>query len=75
MEATSTFETSVNFYQTQRRNNPEDSYLLIHGSFKDPFQQNGLYSVHGWVLINKLLESVSSEADSRSVGQKLPRLL
>jgi hypothetical protein len=27
MEAASTSETSVNFYQTTWRNNPEDSYL------------------------------------------------
>jgi hypothetical protein len=27
MEAESTSETSVNFYQNTRRNNPEDSYL------------------------------------------------
>jgi hypothetical protein len=27
MEATSTSETSVNFYQTTRRNNSEDSHL------------------------------------------------
>jgi hypothetical protein len=27
MEAASTSETSVNFYQTIRRNNPEDSHL------------------------------------------------
>jgi hypothetical protein len=27
MEAASTPETSVNFYQTTRRNNPEDSHL------------------------------------------------
>jgi hypothetical protein len=27
MEAASTSETSVNFYQTLRRNNPEDSHL------------------------------------------------
>jgi hypothetical protein len=27
MEATSTSETSVNFYQTAPRNNPEDSHL------------------------------------------------
>jgi hypothetical protein len=26
MEATVTFETSLNFYQTTRHNNPEDSY-------------------------------------------------
>jgi hypothetical protein len=29
MEAASTSETSVNFYQTTWRNNPEDSHLLI----------------------------------------------
>jgi hypothetical protein len=28
MEAARTSETSVNFYQTTRRNNPEDSHLL-----------------------------------------------
>jgi hypothetical protein len=27
MEAACTFETSVNFYQTTRRNNPEDRHL------------------------------------------------
>jgi hypothetical protein len=27
MEVASTSETSVNFYQTTRRNNPEDSHL------------------------------------------------
>jgi hypothetical protein len=27
MEAANTSETSVNFYQTTRRNNPEDSHL------------------------------------------------
>jgi hypothetical protein len=27
-EAANTSETSVNFYQTTRRNNPEDSHLL-----------------------------------------------
>jgi hypothetical protein len=27
MEAASTSETSVNFFQTTRRNNPEDSHL------------------------------------------------
>jgi hypothetical protein len=31
MEAASTFEISVNFYQTTWRNTPEDSHLLILG--------------------------------------------
>jgi hypothetical protein len=30
MDAASTSETSVNIYQTTRRNNPEDSHLQIH---------------------------------------------
>jgi hypothetical protein len=29
MEAASTYETSANFYQTTRRNNPEDSHLHV----------------------------------------------
>jgi hypothetical protein len=29
MEAARTYKTSVNFYQTSRRINPEDSHLLI----------------------------------------------
>jgi hypothetical protein len=30
MEAASTSETSVNYYQITRRNNPEDSHLHTH---------------------------------------------
>jgi hypothetical protein len=30
MEAASTSETSANFYQTTRRNKPEDSHLHTH---------------------------------------------
>jgi hypothetical protein len=30
MEAARTSETLVNFYQTTRRNNPEDSHLRTH---------------------------------------------
>jgi hypothetical protein len=29
MEAARTSETSLNFYQTTRRNNPQDSHLLL----------------------------------------------
>jgi hypothetical protein len=32
-EAASTSETSVNFYQTARRNNPEDSHLHLYMIF------------------------------------------
>jgi hypothetical protein len=34
MEAASTSETSVNFYQTRRRNNPEDSHLHDKYNFR-----------------------------------------
>jgi hypothetical protein len=30
MEAASTSETLINFYQTTQRNNPQDSHLHIH---------------------------------------------
>jgi hypothetical protein len=32
MEAANTSETSVNFYQTTLRNNPEDNHLHTRGS-------------------------------------------
>jgi hypothetical protein len=34
MEAATTSETSVNFYHTARRNNPEDSHLQLDGRRK-----------------------------------------
>jgi hypothetical protein len=33
MDAASTSETSENFYQTTRRNNPEDSHLHVQNLF------------------------------------------
>jgi hypothetical protein len=41
MEAANTSETSVNFYQTTRRNIPEDSHLYSHSLF---FQLRGRVS-------------------------------
>jgi hypothetical protein len=41
MEAASTSETSVNFYQTTRRNNPEDSHLHSTGMSGQHFPRNG----------------------------------
>jgi hypothetical protein len=41
MEAASTSETSVNFYQTTRRNNPEDSHL--HTRSRESMKSNGLH--------------------------------
>jgi hypothetical protein len=46
MEAAGTSETSVNFYQTTRRNNPEDSHqrtvmlVLREGKWKVPRLNN-----------------------------------
>jgi hypothetical protein len=51
MEAVSTSETSVNFYKTTRRNNPEDSHiytrrenlksrLLIYGLFNGNYNSS-----------------------------------
>jgi hypothetical protein len=40
MEAASTSETSANFYQTTRRNNPKDSHLHT-GRFKNLKSRQG----------------------------------
>jgi hypothetical protein len=39
MEAASTSKTSVNFYQTTRRNIPEDSHLHTHRRENRKYQQ------------------------------------
>jgi hypothetical protein len=41
MEAASTSETSVNFYQTPWRNNPEDSHL--HTRRREKLKSNKIY--------------------------------
>jgi hypothetical protein len=49
MEAASTSETSVNFYQTTRLNNPEDSHLQFvllfrtYGTSLTDKKRNGFY--------------------------------
>jgi hypothetical protein len=58
MEAARTSETLVNFYQTTRRYNPEDSHLLIKVCFNKLFQQlcaiteekHKNFSHHNWPL-------------------------
>jgi hypothetical protein len=42
MEAVSTFGTFANFYETIRRNIPEDSYLHIYLSFIYPTEETSL---------------------------------
>jgi hypothetical protein len=44
MEAASTSETSVNFYQTTRRNNPEDSHLYTRR--RENLKSHMHYGVH-----------------------------
>jgi hypothetical protein len=49
MEAARISETLVNFYQTTRRYNPEDSYLHAHRrenlkSYESPVVDNMIYS-------------------------------
>jgi hypothetical protein len=46
MEAESTSETSVNFYQTTRRNNPEDSHLHTHRREKNLKYHNDVKSLY-----------------------------
>jgi hypothetical protein len=48
MEAASTHETSVNFYQTTQHYNPEDSHLQEEGSLCLPLMQEtgGVSQVH-----------------------------
>jgi hypothetical protein len=41
MEAAMTSETLVNFYQTTRRYNPEDSHLRLIRTVRNPRKQNG----------------------------------
>jgi hypothetical protein len=52
MEAASTSGTSANFYQTTRRNNPEDSHLQKHHNGVKLAEYNlQLYAVLSVVLV------------------------
>jgi hypothetical protein len=48
MEAARTSETSVNFYQTTRRNNPEDSYL--HTRRRENLKSHSLKHVSSYLI-------------------------
>jgi hypothetical protein len=50
MEAVSTSKTSVNFYQTTRRNNTEDSRLYVKTSFFLFIAHCGLRLANGRVM-------------------------
>jgi hypothetical protein len=54
MEAESTSETLVNFYQTTRRYDPEDSYLravvLLRAKTHPPFLEQSLFDKRRWVI-------------------------
>jgi hypothetical protein len=70
MEAASTFETSVNFYQTSRRYNPEDSHLQIKTSVttaaRDPHAalciRNQFYSFQITIVVCLLVAFLYSAA-------------
>jgi hypothetical protein len=47
MEAASTSETSINFYQTTRRNNPEERYFLCQISQESLTVQKSVYDARG----------------------------
>jgi hypothetical protein len=69
MEASSTSETSVNFYQTTRRNNPEDSHLYTrrrenlkaHGneSSGSGKEDKSLYKLYDYQFLKKVSASWS----------------
>jgi ribosomal protein L17 len=64
MEAAKTSETLVNFYQTTRRYNPEDSHLRSHRrenlkSYKDKLSQK---------LFDKLFQEIGRKYCTASVG-------
>jgi hypothetical protein len=52
MEAASTSKTSVKFYQTTRRNNPEDSHFQT--SRRDNLNSNDIKILHVASLINAI---------------------
>jgi hypothetical protein len=53
MEATSTSETLVNFYQTTRRNIPEDSHLLDQNQSNDSGVEVTQYKNPVYSIISK----------------------
>jgi hypothetical protein len=69
-ETVSTSETSVNFYQTTRRNIPEDSHLQMHKSFKNPLiekEENRMRKNNGRMkgLVRRWVKSTSRLVNRR----------
>jgi hypothetical protein len=71
MEAASISETSVNFYQTTRRNNPEDSYLHTRRreNLKSCFS-NG-YSTYKLQDEDKLSTNSGTAVNTNNWGEKI----
>jgi hypothetical protein len=65
MEAESTSETSVNFYQTTRRNNPDDSHL--HTRRRENLNKISLR----FTIILQLRQGFPSGFFSRSLPNKI----
>jgi hypothetical protein len=61
MEAASTSETLVNFYQTTRRNNPEDSHLRTRR--RENLKSHGRVKVHG-----NITESLNGKRESFQIS-------
>jgi hypothetical protein len=59
MEATSTSQTLVNFYQTTRRNNPEDSHLPNIGMIKSR-RMGWVGEINTYILVRKPERKTSS---------------
>jgi hypothetical protein len=61
MKAASTPETSVNFYQTPRRDNPEDSHLLKNSVLTSKKTQPASMTTINWLMLFREIIAVYSE--------------
>jgi hypothetical protein len=64
--ATSTSETSVNFYQTTRRNFPDDSHLYTR-----PLENLKSNLTMTWILIRNIIKARRSTAELLHVGRRI----
>jgi hypothetical protein len=74
ISAASTSETSVNFYQTTRRKNPEDSHFLLWPpslNYYIHWQQS--IDIHTYIHMYKTLRYVSIQGSTVSGSQERNR--
>jgi hypothetical protein len=75
MEAASTSETSVNFYQTTRRNILEDSHLHVYRPIHPPIQTQIFYQCRWlWHTLQTPIYHCSGNSENSSSGCLLPHL-